>query len=220
MIWPLSCLLLAAVAIWHARGAPLIEDATFSDIDLVAEDSQPNAVYVAAPARVKRTPQYFGGNCGFNGCGNFGANNNYAYRQEQPFATVVRHKHLRDGPRPSAPTVVISHQHQPSAANVVHREHYRNRPSSPPPSPQFTDYDDYDTNDYSSGFHSPPPPPGPGFNGGNPFDYYSGPPYGGMACVNMNSIIFLFYIFCAKFYLSSPAPTGFYGNPYKFHEIF
>uniref|UniRef100_A0A0A1XRS5 Uncharacterized protein n=1 Tax=Zeugodacus cucurbitae TaxID=28588 RepID=A0A0A1XRS5_ZEUCU len=60
MSWRLGCLVLAALAVWQTHGKPLIEDATFSDVDLVAEDSHTNAVYVAAPARIKRTPQFFG----------------------------------------------------------------------------------------------------------------------------------------------------------------
>ncbi|XP_049304228.1 protein tfg-1 isoform X2 [Bactrocera dorsalis] len=182
MSWRLGCFVLTALAVWQAHAKPLIEDATFSDVDLVAEDSHADAVYVAAPARSKRTPQHFGGNCGFNGCGGrniFGSNNSpafnsYAYvpynNAVQPPATVVNHVHQRDGPPPPIvqpqqqyhPTqttaVVVSHQHQASTGTVVRHEHQRNGP--PPPSTPI------------SGFHNHPPP---GFHGGNPF----GPPYGG-----------------------------------------
>nr|XP_036224414.1 proteoglycan 4 [Bactrocera oleae] len=60
MSWRLGCLVVTALAVWQAHAKPLIEDATFSDVDLVAEDSFANAVYVAAPTRLKRTPQHFG----------------------------------------------------------------------------------------------------------------------------------------------------------------
>uniref|UniRef100_A0A0K8USH9 Uncharacterized protein n=1 Tax=Bactrocera latifrons TaxID=174628 RepID=A0A0K8USH9_BACLA len=196
MSWRFGWLVFAALAVWQAHAKPLIQDATFSDVDLVAEDSHADTVYVAAPARSKRTPQHFGGNCGFNGCGGrniFGTNNSPAYNSYayapynnvvQTPATVVNHVHQRDGPpppivqpqqqyRPTKTTaVIVSHQHQPSTGTVVHHEHQRDGPQ-PPVSSAWLDYYDYNSNEYSSGFHNNPPP---GFHGGNPF----GPPYGGM----------------------------------------
>lgn len=166
MSWRLGCLVVTALAVWQAHAKPLIEDATFSDVDLVAEDSFANAVYVAAPTRLKRTPQHFGSNCGFNGCGgrnifgsyNSPAYNNYAYTPYnngvQPPATVVNHVHRQQGPPPpiiqpqqqyrpaQAPAIIVSHQHQPSTGTVVRHEHQRNGP--PPPSSflsgAYTDY--------------------------------------------------------------------------------
>ncbi|XP_067632484.1 uncharacterized protein [Eurosta solidaginis] len=151
MRWRLCCLLLATIAVNKTNAKPLIEDATFSDIDLLAEDTQQNAVYVAAPIRTKRMPQLSRNNCIYSSSS--ASSSSFSGKND-----CNGYKSQEDNYPPPPPAAGYQHHH--------HSSHY---PRPPPPRPYFG---------HSIGFHNYPPPPPLGSHGYVPLGFHSAPPFG------------------------------------------